>query len=40
MAKALVNEYSLDNEILTPDQIRKALTGDFEGFKYFLRTVC
>ena len=35
MAKALVNEYSLDNEILTPDQIRKALTGDFEGFKYF-----
>lgn len=35
MAKALVNEYSIENEILAPDQIRKALTGDFEGFKYF-----
>lgn len=38
MAKTLVNEYA-DHlgyvEELTPDQIRKALTGDFEGFKYF-----
>ena len=34
MAKVLVNEYPL-NEILAPDQIRKALTGDFDGFKYF-----
>ncbi len=34
MPKILPNEYQLD-ETLTPDQIRKALTGDFEGFKYF-----
>ena len=35
MAKPLVNEYSFSNEALSNDQIRKALTGDFEGFKYF-----
>lgn len=34
MAKQLLNEYPFD-ETLTPDQIRKALSGDFEGFKYF-----
>ena len=34
MAKVLLNEYPL-SETLTPDQIRKALTGDFDGFKYF-----
>lgn len=35
MGKALENEYGIEEEVLTPDQIRKALTGDFEGFKYF-----
>ena len=35
MPKPLVNQYGIENEVLTPDQIRKALTGDFEGFKYF-----
>lgn len=34
MAKQLENEFPF-NELLTPDQIRKALTGDFDGFKYF-----
>ena len=34
MAKQLDNEYPF-NESLTPDQIRKALSGDFDGFKYF-----
>lgn len=34
MAKQLENEFPF-NESLTPDQIRKALTGDFDGFKYF-----
>ena len=34
MAKVLINEYP-EPETLTSDQIRLALTGDFEGFKYF-----
>lgn len=34
MAKQLENEYPFDEQ-LTPDQIRKALSGDFDGFKYF-----
>lgn len=34
MPKQLENEYPF-NDQLTPDQIRKALSGDFEGFKYF-----
>lgn len=34
MAKQLENEYPF-NEQLTPDQIRRALSGDFDGFKYF-----
>ena len=34
MAKVLINEYP-NNDILTNDQIRRALTGDFDGFKYF-----
>lgn len=34
MPKQLPNEYQ-GNEILTADQIRMALTGDFDGFKYF-----
>ena len=34
MAKLVPNEYQLD-EPLTNEQIRRALSGDFEGFKYF-----
>lgn len=34
MGKVLQNDYQLD-EALTPDQIRRSLTGDFDGFKYF-----
>ena len=34
MPKIVENEYPFE-ETLTPDDIRKALTGDFDGFKYF-----
>lgn len=34
MSKVLENDYQI-KEDLTPDQIRTALTGDFDGFKYF-----
>ncbi len=34
MAKIVENEYT-GTETLTPDQIRLALSGDYEGFKYF-----
>lgn len=34
MPKILENEY-MGNETLTSDQIRQALSGDYEGFKYF-----
>lgn len=34
MPKIVENEYTGD-ETLTADQIRKALSGDYEGFKYF-----
>ena len=34
MAKLVPNEYPLD-EPLTNEQLRRALSGDFEGFKYF-----
>lgn len=34
MAKILENEYQ-GTDTLTPDQIRMALSGDYEGFKYF-----
>ena len=34
MGKILQNDYQFD-DTLSPDQIRKALTGDFDGFKYF-----
>lgn len=34
MAKIIPNEYQ-GNEVLTGEQIRKALSGDFNGFKYF-----
>lgn len=34
MARVLENDYQI-KEDLTPEQIRRALTGDFDGFKYF-----
>ena len=34
MGKLVENEY-VGNESLTPDQIRKALSGNYEGFKYY-----
>lgn len=34
MAKLIPNEYQGDN-VLTADQIKRALSGDFDGFKYF-----
>ncbi len=34
MSRLVENEYPVD-ETLSPDQIRMALTGDFDGFKYF-----
>lgn len=35
MAKLIENQYPKIDAHLTPDEMRKALTGDFEGFKYF-----
>lgn len=35
MAKQLVSDYQLTYDHLTPDQLRKALSGDLEGFRYF-----
>lgn len=34
MAVSVPNAYT-DTDTLTPDQIRKALSGDYEGFKYY-----
>lgn len=34
MGKILQNDYQLD-DVLTKDQIKRALSGDFAGFKYF-----
>lgn len=34
MARLVENEYT-GTDTLTPDQIRKALSGDYEGFKYY-----
>lgn len=34
MAVSVPNAY-IGNDTLTPDQIRKALSGDYEGFKYY-----
>lgn len=34
MAKVLENEYQ-GSDVLTADQIRRALSGDYDGFKYF-----
>lgn len=35
MAKQLENQYPVDTPHLTPDEMRRALSGDFDGFKYF-----
>lgn len=35
MAKQLVSDYQLTYDHLTPDQLKKALSGDLEGFRYF-----
>lgn len=40
MAKILKSEYALSDDHLTPDQIRTALSGDLEGFKYFFNNCC
>lgn len=34
MGKVLQNDYQLD-DVLTKEQIKRALSGDFDGFKYF-----
>lgn len=40
MAKILKSDYSLSDEHLTPDQIRNALSGDFDGFRYYFNNCC
>lgn len=40
MAVQVQNDYRLETEPLTPDQIRAALTGDLEGFRYFFENCC
>ena len=35
MAKQLVSDYQLTYDHLTPDQLKRALSGDLEGFRYF-----
>ncbi len=40
MAKILKSDYGLSDEHLTPDQIRAALSGDLEGFRYFFNNCC
>lgn len=40
MAKILENQYSLSSEHLTPDDIRHALSGDLEGFRFFFNNCC
>lgn len=40
MGKILQNEYTLSDDRLTPDQIRNALSGDLEGFRYFFNNCC
>lgn len=35
MAKQLQSDYQLTYEHLTPDQLKRALSGDLEGFRYF-----
>lgn len=40
MAKLLSSEYNLSTDRLTPEQIRSALSGDLEGFRYFFNNCC
>lgn len=40
MAKILKSDYALSDEHLTPDQIRQALSGDLEGFRYYFNNCC
>lgn len=35
MAKLIQNDYRLDDRHLTPEEIRKAVSGDLDGFKFF-----
>lgn len=35
MAKQLISDYQLTYDHLTPEQLKKALSGDLEGFRYF-----
>lgn len=40
MAKIIQNEFSMTDEHLTNDQIRQALSGDLEGFRYYFEHCC
>lgn len=40
MAKQLISDYSLSTEHLTEEQLRKALSGNIEGFRYFFNNCC
>lgn len=40
MAKILKSDYALSSEHLQPDQIRAALSGDLDGFRYFFNNCC
>lgn len=40
MAVQVQNDYRLDDTPLAPDQIRAALTGDLDGFRYFFENCC
>ena len=40
MGRLLQSDYRLDNNRLTAEQIRAALTGDLDGFRYFFHYCC
>ena len=40
MGKILKSDYQLSDEPMSPDDIRKALSGDLEGFKFFFSHCC
>jgi hypothetical protein len=40
MAKILQSDFNLSTDHLTPDQIRRALSGDLDGFRYFFNNCC
>jgi hypothetical protein len=40
MGRLLQSDYRLDNNRLTAEQIRSALTGDLDGFRYFFHYCC